>query len=73
MVITYFTLYGYMSLIGTEHAALNAIVPAIGFNISTWTLPYIKEVWMSFKDATHAQATRNSESIETHDIEIGNM
>lgn len=52
MIITYFTLFGYMSLIGTKHAALNAIVPTVGFNISTWSLPYIKDLWISFKNNT---------------------
>jgi hypothetical protein len=52
MVITYLTLFGYMTLIGTRNAALNAIVPTLGFNISTWSLPYIKDVWITFKNNT---------------------
>lgn len=52
MIITYCTLFGYMSIIGTENAALNAIVPTVGFNISTWSLPYIKDLWISFKNQT---------------------
>lgn len=52
MCITYCTLYGYMSLIGTHNAALNAIVPTIGFNISTWSLPFVKNLWIYFKENT---------------------
>ena len=52
MILTYFTLFGYMRLIGTENAALNAIVPTLGFNISTWSIPFVKEAWISFKDRT---------------------
>lgn len=52
MIITYVTLFGYMTLIGTENAALNAIIPTLGFNISTWSLPCVKELWISFKTNT---------------------
>ncbi|KAJ1432054.1 hypothetical protein B484DRAFT_395145 [Ochromonadaceae sp. CCMP2298] len=49
MGITYATLFGYLTLIGAERPALNAIVPAVGFNLSTWSLPYVKEVWIAWK------------------------
>jgi hypothetical protein len=52
MVITYLTLFGYMTLIGTRNAALNAIVPTLGFNISTWSLPHVKDLWIAFKNNT---------------------
>ena len=50
MTITYCTLFGYMSFIKTNHPSLDAIVPTVGFNISTWSLPYIKEWWVSLKE-----------------------
>lgn len=52
MCITYCTLFGYMSLIGTNNAALNAIVPTVGFNISTWSLPFVKDMWIYYKENT---------------------
>ena len=42
MCVTYGTLFAYMSVIRTAHPALDAIVPTVGFNISTWSLPFVK-------------------------------
>lgn len=50
MALTYGILYGYLRLIHVQQAELNAVVPAIGFNISTWTVPYVKILWMMTKD-----------------------
>lgn len=50
MVITYFTLCGYMIAIGVSDPFLNAIVPTVGFNLSTWSLPWVKQIWMGFYD-----------------------
>ena len=38
MVITYFTLFGYMTFLGVKLPALNALVPTTGFFLSTWSL-----------------------------------
>ena len=46
MFVTYWTLFGYMALIGTSRPFLDAIVPTVGFNISTWSLPHVKELWI---------------------------
>mmetsp|Transcript_3931 Transcript_3931/g.6164 ORF Transcript_3931/g.6164 Transcript_3931/m.6164 type:complete len:176 (+) Transcript_3931:126-653(+) len=50
MVITYITLSGYMYLIGVQDPLLNAIVPTVGFNLSTWSLPWVKKVWTGLYD-----------------------
>lgn len=52
MCITYCTLFGYMYLIGSANPALNAIVPTLGFNISTWSLPFVKDLWIYYKENT---------------------
>ena len=52
MVVTYCTLYGYMTLINVDKAYLNAIVPTMGYNMSTWSLPYVKCLWLTFKEKT---------------------
>jgi len=78
MVVTYCTLFGYMSLIGTKDAYLNAIVPTLGFNISTWSLPYVKELWIRFKERNEVvvvkvpvrQFTSTTHSDEV-DVELG--
>lgn len=47
MIITYCTLCAYMAFVlKTGNPFLDAIVPTVGFNISTWSLPYIKELWI---------------------------
>ena len=38
MLITYLCIFGYLSFLNTPRPALNAIVPTIGFNLSTWSL-----------------------------------
>jgi hypothetical protein len=50
MIITYITLSWYMYLIGVGAPFLNAIVPTVGFNLSTWSLPSVKKAWMAFYD-----------------------
>ena len=38
MVLTYCCVYAYLLFLGTSHAELNALVPTVGFNLSTWSL-----------------------------------
>jgi hypothetical protein len=63
MVITYGILYGYMTGIKVNNPALNAVIPALGFNISTWSIPYVKIVWLFIKD--HACKAKVKSNIET--------
>lgn len=46
MALTYATLFLYLMAIGVSSPALNAVVPSIGFNLSTWSLPTIKKLWI---------------------------
>ena len=39
-----------MYLIDVNAPFLNAIVPTLGFNISTWSLPWLKRQWMGAYD-----------------------
>ena len=75
MLITYCTLYGYMTIIGTPKAYLNAVVPTVGFNISTWSVPYVKEVWIWwYAENTSKECIAgltSSDAVE--DVEIGNQ
>lgn len=43
---TYFSIGLYMTFIGIKDAWLNAIVPSIGFLLSTLTLPFFKNRWI---------------------------
>jgi len=46
--LTYLAIGLYMQAIEIENAWLNAIVPAVGFMLSTLTLPFFKKIWMRF-------------------------
>lgn len=51
MLITYCTLFLYMKyVLVVNYPALNAIVPTIGFNLSTWSLPYVKNYWLKYRN-----------------------
>ncbi len=45
-VFTYFSVALYLAAIDINHAWLNAIVPTVGFTISTLTLPLFKRIWL---------------------------
>jgi hypothetical protein len=50
MTITYLTIYLYMKLvINVSDPELNAVVPTIGFNLSTWSLPSVKRIWRALQ------------------------
>ena len=45
MLLTYVTLFGYMSLIGVKDAYLNAVIPTVGFNLSTLSMSSVQYIW----------------------------
>lgn len=45
-VITYFVVVIFLYLIKAPYPWLNALVPTIGFILSTLTIPFIKKIWM---------------------------
>jgi hypothetical protein len=48
MIFTYLAIGFYLNAIKIENSWLNAIVPSIGFLLSTLTLPYFKNLWIKF-------------------------
>lgn len=46
MLFTYLAIGIYLSYINIPNAWLNAIVPAVGFMLSTLTMPFFKKVWL---------------------------
>ena len=48
IVFTYLAIGFYLNTIRVENPWLNAIVPSIGFLLSTLTLPYFKNLWIKF-------------------------
>lgn len=45
MIFTYLAIFLYFLAINIEQAYLNAVVPTIGFLLSTLTLPLFKRLW----------------------------
>lgn len=46
VLFTYISIGGYMWAIGVDKPLLNAVIPSLGFTLSTLTLPYFKKLWM---------------------------
>ncbi len=47
VVFTYLAIGLYMWAIGVSRPWLNAIVPSVGFLLSTLTLPFFKKLWLN--------------------------
>ncbi len=45
---TYLAIGLYMRAIGVEKWWLNAVIPSVGFMLSTLTLPFFKRVWLRY-------------------------
>ena len=48
IIFTYFAIALYLKFIVGINPWINAIVPAIGFLLSTLTLPWFKKMWIQF-------------------------
>lgn len=48
IIFTYLAIGLYMMAIGVPQWWLNAIVPAVGFLLSTLTLPYFRKFWEKY-------------------------
>ena len=62
-----------MSLIGVPDPLLNAIVPTVGFNLSTWSLSYLKKLWMAFYDWNYGRGRNHMTFEEFEAIEQAEM
>lgn len=47
-IFTYIVVGIYLGVIGVSNQWVNAIVPAVGFLLSTLTLPFLKVLWIKF-------------------------
>jgi len=47
LVLTYLAIAAYFYAVGLPNPLVNSVVPAVAFVISTMTLPYFKEIWLS--------------------------
>ncbi len=48
-VFTYLAISIYMWVVAIDKPFLNAIVPTVGFMLSTLTLPWFKKIWINRK------------------------
>ncbi len=48
MIFTYLAIAGYFFAIDVENPWLNAVVPSLGFLLSTLTLPFFKRIWSKY-------------------------
>lgn len=48
-ILTYITIALYLKFIVGINPWINAIVPSIGFLLSTLTLPFFKRIWEKYK------------------------
>lgn len=48
-LFTYLAIGAYLQAIHVPNPWLNAIVPAIGFMLSTLTLPFFKQLWLKYR------------------------
>lgn len=49
ILFTYLSVGLYLQVIAIPNPWLNAIVPSLGFLLSTLTLPFFKRIWLSMK------------------------
>ncbi|KKQ23874.1 MAG: hypothetical protein US40_C0010G0006 [Candidatus Roizmanbacteria bacterium GW2011_GWC2_37_13] len=47
-IFTYLAIGLYINVIGVEKPWLNAVVPSVGFLLSTLTLPFFKNLWKRY-------------------------
>ncbi|MFA6130771.1 MAG: hypothetical protein WC730_00690 [Patescibacteria group bacterium] len=47
MIFTFIAIFVYFIAIGIDRAFINAVVPTVGFLLSTLTLPIFKRFWVS--------------------------
>ncbi len=46
ILFTYLSMWLYLMAIGVSNAGMNAVVPSVGFLLSTLTLPWFKKMWL---------------------------
>ncbi len=47
-LFTYAVMVLIMDTIGTHDPAIDAIIPTLGFLLSTLSLPFLKNIWLNF-------------------------
>jgi len=50
IIFTYLAIGFYLNAIQIPNPWLNAIVPSVGFLLSTLTLPFFKDLWLNYRN-----------------------
>ena len=45
IIFTYVLLGSYMWTIGVTEPLINAVIPTVGFTLSTLSMPYLRKIW----------------------------
>lgn len=48
-LFTYLSIFLYFMVIGVDKPFLNAIVPTVGFLLSTISLPFVRKIWEKYR------------------------
>ncbi|AHB40265.1 MAG: hypothetical protein ACD_25C00232G0002 [uncultured bacterium] len=48
-LFTYLSIFLYFLVIGVDKPFLNAIVPTVGFLLSTISLPFVRKIWEKYR------------------------
>lgn len=49
VIFTYVSIGSYMWAIDVDKPLLNAVIPSLGFTLSTLSLPFFKQLWLKYK------------------------
>ncbi len=49
VAFTFISIGTYMWAIGVQNPLLNAVIPSLGFTLSTLSLPYFKKMWIQLR------------------------
>ena len=49
IIFTYLSIGFYLQAISIKDPWLNAVVPSLGFLLSTLTLPFFKKIWIKYR------------------------
>jgi len=48
-ILTYITIVIFFYFAGLSNPFINSIVPALAFIVSTFSLPFFKKIWISYR------------------------
>lgn len=68
MLFTYLAIGFYLNAINVSEPWLNAIVPSVGFLLSTLTVPFFKRLWQRYLYKKQAHSQKLAEKMGTKKV-----